>query len=134
AGRSAGRPGNDLIYAAIAEAVRSLVITKSGERGRDSGRDQLFLENGGAMYYEFFPHAQQGGLLEASTPECRGPSQALLYQRAQESLLLRALPLAQARLRGLGHDGELGLLKNGRDGEDHVYGAQENYEVEIARG
>ncbi|MCB1054171.1 MAG: proteasome accessory factor PafA2 family protein, partial [Acidobacteria bacterium] len=29
---------------------------------------------------------------------------------------------------------ELGLIKNCRDAEDHVYGAQENYEVELARG
>lgn len=128
------RPGNDVIYAAIAAAVRELVASQRGERGADTGREQLFLENGGAMYYEFLPHALAGGLLEASTPECRGPSQVVLYQRAQETLLLRALPLAEARLRRMGHDGALGLLKNGRDGEDHVYGPQENYEAEIARG
>src|SRR5689334_21584964 len=79
-----GHPGNDVIYGAIADAVRLLVAAQPGERGADSGREQLFLENGGALYYEFFPHALKGGLLEASTPQCMTPSQLLLHQKAQE--------------------------------------------------
>src|SRR5205085_4820003 len=128
------RPGNDVIYRAIAAAVRRLVTAQPGERGVDSGREQLFLQNGGALYYEFFPQALKGGLLEASTPECCGPSQLLLYQKAEEALLLRALPMAEEALRSRGYDGEIGLLKNCRDAQGHVYGAQENYEVEVAHG
>src|SRR5262249_22948989 len=78
--------------------------------------------------------ALKGGLLEASTPECAGPSQLLLYQKAEEALLLRAMPIAEDALRARGFDGEIGLLKNCRDAEGHIYGAQENYEVSIAHG
>jgi Pup amidohydrolase len=127
-------PGNDLIYGAISDAIRKLVTAQPGERGVDSGREQLFLQNGGALYYEFFPQALKGGLLEASTPECKGPSQLLLYQKAEEALLLRALPMAEDTLRMRGYDGEIGLLKNCRDAQGHVYGAQENFEVAIAGG
>jgi Pup amidohydrolase len=127
-------PGNDVIYGAIADAVRRFVTTHPSERGEDAIRAQMFTQNGGALNYEVYPHALRGGLLEASTPECRGPSQLLLYQKAQEALLLEALPIAQEKLHAAGFCGELGLLKNCRDAENHVYGAQENYEVEIARG
>lgn len=131
---SSVRPSNELIFRAVADAVRRIVTTHPGERGGDPGRGQIFTQNGGALYYEVLPHALSGGLLEASTPECRGPSQLLLYQKAQESLLLQALPIAEAKVRAAGWDGELGLIKNCRDAEGHVYGAQENYEVELARG
>jgi Pup amidohydrolase len=130
----APRPSNELIFRAIADAVRRLVTTHPGERGGDPGRGQIFTQNGGALYYEVLPHALSGGLLEASTPECRGPSQLLLYQKAQEELLLRALPIAEEKMVAAGWDGELGLIKNCRDAEGHVYGAQENYEVELASG
>jgi proteasome accessory factor A len=128
------RPGNDTIYGCIADGVRRLYATSPGERGVDEWREQLFVENGGALCYEFDPEALHGGLVEASTPECRSASQLLLYQKAEEALLLDALPHAQRALRARGFEGEIGLLKNCRDGEGHIYGAQENYEVEIARG
>lgn len=130
--RSGGHPGNDVLFAAIARAVRAFVRVEP-EPGDDAST-QLFTQSGGALYYEVLPEALHGGLLEACTPECRRPSQLLLHQKAQEALLLRALPLAEAELRRAGFDGDLGLVKNGRDAAGHVYGAQENYEVELGRG
>lgn len=126
------RPAHDLIHTTLAGVIASRQAAREGTR--TSLHHQLFLENGGAIYYEFLPHAPAAGLIEASTPECRGPSELLLYQKAQERMLLDALPEANAMLRAQGHSGELGLLKNCRDGFGNVYGAQENYEVELARG
>src|SRR5262249_10454857 len=81
------------------------------------------------LSYEAQPQALDDGLIEAGTPECRGPSEVVLYQRAQEDLLVRAIPIVARRL-----DGELTLLKNCRDAAGHTYGAQENYEADLARG
>jgi hypothetical protein len=129
---SGARPGHDVVHFAIASAIAKRQAARSGSR--ETLHRQLFLQNGGAIYYEFLPHAPSDGLIEASTPECRGPSELLLYQKAQEAMLLEVLPDANATLRVQGHAGELGLLKNCRDAEGNVYGAQENYEVELARG
>lgn len=123
------RPTNEAIYDAYAEAVASLVDSRPGLRERE-----LFLANGGAVHYETQLIALADGLVEGATPECRGPSSALLYQRAQDSLLAEATPIAAARLARAGFAGDLGLLKNCRDADGHWYGAQENYELEIASG
>ncbi len=80
------------------------------------------------------PHAVQGGLIEVATPECRSPAELLLYQRAQEALLLRAIPGARLALASEGFRGRLSLIKNCRDAFDNIYGAQENYEAEVGRG
>lgn len=125
-------PGNDVAFQAVKRALSHLVATRPGHSA--PGRDQLFTQNGGAFYYEYLPHCLWGGLIEGATPECRGPGQLLVYQRAQEALLLAALPHAEDELRVQGFPGRLGLLKNSRDAEGHVYGSQENYEVPIARG
>jgi proteasome accessory factor A len=98
------------------------------------GKQQFFYENGGLISYEVLPYAPDGGLVEGATPECRGPSQALLYQRAQDHLLTAALSGAEQELRDQGFVGSLGLIKNCRDAGDHIYGAQENYDVELASG
>jgi Pup amidohydrolase len=123
------RPTNERIFEAYATAVQGLVATRPGMRERE-----LFLDNGGVIHYEAPPYASEDGLVEGATPECRGPSAALLYQRAQDALLVEATPIAAEALARAGYEGELGLLKNCRDAEGHHYGAQENYEVEIARG
>jgi hypothetical protein len=126
------RPAHDLVHTALGIVIASRMAAREGTR--TSLHQQLFLENGGAIYYEFLPRAPSEGLIEASTPECRGPSELLLYQKAQERMLIEALPGANELLRSQGYFGELGLLKNCRDALGNVYGAQENYEVELARG
>lgn len=126
------RPSTEVIYRAIAAAVRHRVHTLPG--GRRYSHEQMFTANGGGVYFERSPGAPEGGLIEASTPECRGPGQLLLYQQAQEALLRQALPAAEAGLRRDGYTGRLGLLKNGRDAEGNVYGVQENFEADLAEG
>jgi hypothetical protein len=131
---SDGRPklSHEYIHRQVVEALGELVLVQPGERW--SSHHQVFVENGGAFYYEFFPQAPADGLIEGSTPECRGPGQLLLYQRAQERLLKDALRRVRASLEQAGRPAQLNLLKNGRDAEGHVYGAQESYEGEVARG
>ncbi|MFT7583093.1 MAG: hypothetical protein ACI9MR_004779, partial [Myxococcota bacterium] len=94
---------------------------------------QIFTQNGGSLYEET-NGMPDGALLEGGTPECRGPSQLLLYQRAHDTLLARALPEAQQRLADQGFPGTLGLLKNCRDADGQIYGAQENYEADLGSG
>lgn len=130
--QSSERPAHDLVHATLTSVIASRQATREGTR--TSLHQQLFLENGGAIYYEFLPRAPNEGLIEASTPECRGPSELLLYQKAQEQILLDALPKTNELLRAQGYAGELGLLKNCRDARGNVYGAQENYEVDLAQG
>ncbi|MEZ4431397.1 MAG: proteasome accessory factor PafA2 family protein [bacterium] len=130
--QGAERPRNDILFTALAEAIRARVRTLPGRRRLT--HDQLFTENGGSVYFERSPTEPDGGLVEAATPECRGPSQLLLYQQAQEALLRRALPLAEAALARAGHPGRLGLLKNGRDADGNTYGVQENFEAPLATG
>src|SRR5262249_26382548 len=67
----------------------------------------------------------QVGLIEGATPECRGPRQLLACQRAQDRLLAET---AQAAGPGFC------LVKNCRDSQGQVYGAQENYSVHLASG
>jgi Pup amidohydrolase len=124
-------PGNDVIYSALAGAIAARVRT---EPGFYAERPQIFTENGGAFHYEYLPYCAEGGLIEGATPECRGPAQLLLYQKAQENLLSRAVPEAERALRSSGFPGKVGLLKNCRDADDHVYGAQESFQVPIATG
>lgn len=127
-----GHPGNLRLYRALERAIRKLVVTRpEANFARKSG---FFVENGGAFNYEALPEAPEGGLLEGSTPECAGPSEVVLFQRAQETLVKKAIPLATAELEKDGIRGELALIKNCRDAEGRVYGVQENYETTIATG
>ena len=126
------RPGNDQIYDALLRAVAHEVAS---EAGRDQPeKKQVFLQNGGAFNYEHSPERPYDGLVEGATPECTSPGQLLRYQKAQDLLLIRTLPEARKHLQEQGYGGEIGLLKNCRDAEGHTYGAQENYEVEVAEG
>lgn len=131
-------PNNAEIYAAIMAAVKQrvhVVAKRAPETTPDGTHDgRAFVENGGAFNYEALSLAPGGGLLEGATPECRSPEQLLLYQAAQDRLLAEALPDAEQFLAQAGYAGKVGLLKNCRDGFDHLYGAQDNYEVDIASG
>ncbi|MEM6930945.1 MAG: proteasome accessory factor PafA2 family protein, partial [Myxococcota bacterium] len=106
-------PGNQVLFDRIADAVGELVhVGQSDGLSAYAGR-RYFIENGGAFNFE--QAAVQGGLFEASTPECRGPAQTLLYQRAQDQLLEEAVAIAEERMRSEGSSAQLGLLKNCRD-------------------
>lgn len=131
-------PSNALIYTVLMRAVNVRVKMvgkkplKEVVEGTSDGR--VFVENGGAFNYEVLSKAPGGGLLEGATPECRSAGQLVLYQAAQDRLLEEALPRAEQMLAFQGYEGSIGLLKNCRDGFDHLYGAQENYEVDVATG
>ncbi len=125
-------PGNLKLFKALKYGIRQVVKTSPGER--DFIQHQFFVENGGAFYYEHLPYASDDGLIEGSTPECSGPAEALLYQRAQEKLLTRAMEHAYSYLGRHQIRGTLGLIKNCRDHLGNTYGAQENYETEPTSG
>ncbi len=131
-GPGQSHPGNSLIYRALRHGIRKFVKIKNGDPR--SIQEQFFTENGGAFSYEHFLHALDSGLIEGATPECRGAGELLLYQRALDRLLTLATPAALLFLERRGFKGTLGVLKNCRDAEGHVYGAQENYEARVGRG
>ena len=131
------RHSNLTVFRALRDAIGARVATRSGEtplaRFLHAEDQRFFVENGGSFNYESISLAPDAGLMEGSTPECRGPTQVVLYQRAQDALLARALDDAEGSLDG-GDGARLGLLKNCRDADGNIYGAQENYSCTIARG
>ena len=72
----------------------------------------------GARYYVDHAHP------EISTPECRTPSQALLYDRAAEEIARTSMRLVRSYLPA---DAEIVLYKNNSDGKGNSYGCHENY-------
>lgn len=125
-------PGNKVIFEFLSIAIKSLIKTRPGKR--NFIQEQFFTENGGAIYYEHHPQSLKKGLIEFATPECSSAQELILYQRAQERLLIDALPVARSLMAGEGFEGELSLLKNSRDFEGNTYGSQENYDCNIAGG
>lgn len=95
-------------------------------------KEGCFTANGGAFWIELLRFSTGTGLIEGSTPECRGPAQLLLYQRAQDALL------AKTSIKLLDHSpatsGKTSFIKNNRDSLGNVYGAQENYEATLGTG
>lgn len=89
-----------------------------------------FLANGGAIWFEMVRMTGDFGVIEGSTPECRGPRQLLTYQRAQDQLFSET---AATITHGPFAD-PFTLIKNCRDSVGNYYGAQENYEYPIASG
>jgi hypothetical protein len=117
------RPSNASLYRRLIAELGSRLPTAPAQHFKDG----IFLANGGAVWFEVLRAGVQSGLVEGSTPECLGPRTLLTYQRAQDRLLAEA-----ARDAAVGR--RFTLIKNDRDSEDNVYGAQENYEAAIATG
>jgi proteasome accessory factor A len=94
-------------------------------------REGCFLVNGGDVHHETRGDLFDDpafGCIEGATPECRGPRQLALYQRAQDSLLAEATrdtPITE---------GSVALVKNNGDAEGNLYGSHENYELTVATG
>jgi proteasome accessory factor A len=91
-----------------------------------SMKEGVFHAAGGAVWFETERPAVGGGLIEGSTPECRSPRQLLIWQRAQDEMLADAADTAFGNA--------VRLIKNDRDAEGNIYGAQENYEATVAIG
>ncbi len=106
------------LYQALVARLKRHVPTAPARHFKEG----LFLANGGAVWFEGERPAAGSGLIEGSTPECRGPLEAVRYQRAMDQLLSQCARMAEV-------DGLVSLVKNDRDGRGHVYGAQENYEA-----
>jgi Pup amidohydrolase len=90
-------------------------------------KDGAFLATGGAVWFEADRFTGEGGLIEGATPECRTPQEVVAFQRAQDRLLEEAAEFASI-------DCDIRLVKNDRDADNNIYGAQENYEAEFSRG
>lgn len=125
-------PGNKVIFDYLSRAVRTIVKTKPGKR--NFIQDQFFVQNGGAIYYEHHPQDLKKGLIECATPECHSSHELVLYQRAHEELLNKAIPIAKKFMAREGIEGELSLIKNCCDYEGNTYGSQENYDSHLASG
>ncbi len=119
----ASLPSRFGFYQSVVSALRRRTTTARARHFKEG----VFLANGGAVWFEAERPAAGGGLIEGSTPECRGPREVVRYQRAQDRLLAESARSAEI-------DGDLLLVKNDRDAHDHVYGAQENYEALLATG
>jgi proteasome accessory factor A len=123
------RPDHRDVFVDLVEAVGRRVTARPAGGLWGASRERWFTQTGGSIYYEALVAAPDAGLVEAATPECRGPAEALRYARASDRLLADA-----ARAVGRARGGRVVLRKNGRDGHGHVYGPQENYDTELASG
>ncbi len=110
------------VYESLIQALSQQVPTAEAALDKTG----LFLANGGAIWFEMALMVGEFGLIEGSTPECRGARQLLLYQRAQDALFCQAAADAPG--------GPFYLVKNCRDSVGNIYGAQENYEFPLADG
>lgn len=115
--------GHTHIISKVIESLQSRLPTASA-MGPKGG---IFLSNGAAVFPEREYEGPEIGLIEAATPECRSPRDVLAHGRALDSLLAAAVKNAR-------FETEVRLIKNCRDGHGNVYGAQENYDAEFARG
>ncbi len=120
---TATAPSRFSLYQALLRCLRQRVVTVPAKHFKEG----VFLATGGAVWFETERPAVGQGLIEGSTPECRGPRELLHYQRAQDLLLGQAARSPEG-------DERFSLIKNDRDGQGNVYGAQENYEVRLATG
>src|SRR5690242_17089338 len=94
------RPTDYELYSLLATALRQKLPTAAQGNGGEA-KLGIFLANGGAVCFERARFHRQTGLVEGSTPECRGPRQLLICQRAQDRLL--AETARQAALGGQFH-------------------------------
>jgi Pup amidohydrolase len=120
------RPSDHDLYLRLTALLARKLPTAAPAKGYTL-KQGLFLASGGAVWFEHTRLSTAIGLVEGSSPECRSPRQCIIGQRAQDRLLSETARQAAA-------DGEFCLIKNCRDSRGEVYGAQENYEVVLARG
>lgn len=117
------KPSKFHLYRCLVGMLRQRVLTVPAKHFKEG----IFIANGGAVWFEAERPASGAGLVEGSTPECRSPHDLLVYQRAQDRMLAESASAGTV-------NGQLSLIKNDRDSQGNVYGAQENYEATIATG
>ena len=116
-------PSKFRLYESLVTALARRVPTARAKHFKEG----VFVATGGAVWFEAERPAAGGGLVEGATPECRGARELLAYQLAQDQLLAQAAESART-------SGKITLIKNDRDAQGNIYGAQENYEVTLATG
>ena len=92
--------------------------------------DQWFLANGASLTLETHPLRwhMPGALVELATPEVNRVDQLLVADAACDRLIRDAVAEVSSSTTNLR------VLKNSSDSLGHLYGCQENYECEVARG
>jgi proteasome accessory factor A len=121
------RVANAELFACLLTHLQSRIPVAAAIAGEQS----WFLGNGGGLRFERLPFyylLSAAGFVEGATPECRGPREALRYQRAQDVLLSKHAAAAG------GAAGTCVLLKTSYDGHGHFFGSHENYEATIGTG
>src|SRR5687767_4573497 len=78
------------VYLSLVETLKQRLLTVPAAGPKDG----VFLANGGAVWFEAVHASGRAGLIEGATPECRGPRQAVVYQRAQDHLLADAAAMS----------------------------------------
>ncbi len=124
------RTPNSVLFQGLLEHLKTKVPLAPSLTGEAFGPHTWFLANGAAVRFErilYFGFLPQVGLVEGMTPECRGPRQLLLCQRAQDVLLSQAAANAAT-------SGAATLIKNNCDPFGNCYGNHENYEATVASG
>jgi Pup amidohydrolase len=118
-------PPAGLVYEQIVQAIRRTQPAASGIYDRD----QWFLASGPAVTLETHPSLWNlpGGLIEIATPEVHTATELLECQTAIDRLVAEAASNSETGF-------DLRVLKNSSDALGHVYGCQENYQCEVARG
>jgi proteasome accessory factor A len=86
----------------------------------ESAMPNMVLSNG-ARYYVDHAHP------EVSTPECRRPSEVVLFDRAAEEIIRNSMMHAS---NSMGEGKELIAYKNNSDGKGNSYGCHENYLID----
>jgi proteasome accessory factor A len=86
----------------------------------ETAMPNMVLTNG-ARYYVDHAHP------EVSTPECRRPSEIVLFDRAAEEIIRDSMANAAATM---GNGAELIAYKNNSDGKGNSYGCHENYLID----
>lgn len=105
-------------------------ITKLARSGGVKGG--YFLQNGGLIHFEIFVrHQGDTPILEAATPECRTPRDALVWSRAFDELLEEISDRSRDALGELGYRGAVAFGKNNLDSHGTGFGSHENYLVHL---
>ncbi|MEM1228188.1 MAG: proteasome accessory factor PafA2 family protein [Planctomycetota bacterium] len=126
--------------AASFHAIRSALQAKIPTALATDDSETCFLANGAMLSLETQPSQWDGpgGLVEMATAESRSPSTWLACQRAVDGLMEDAASDARVGPEstdgGVQRSAEIRVLKNSRDAQGHIYGTQENYEVDVAEG
>lgn len=97
--------------------ARGFVVPELAMQGIDPASTSAVLTNG-ARYYVDHAHP------EYCTPECSGPRQVVVHDRAGEEIVRRSMVAAR---RSLPDGCELVIHKNNSDGKGNSYGCHENY-------